>query len=72
MRVTAADILVAGCAAVLGAADVRLIRHGGSPVTATLRRPLVLTCWLVLTAHVLDVLGPFDPFRLIARRIPRR
>ena len=69
---TAADVLVGACAFALTAGDVRFYRHEQSLVTDTLRRPLVAAGLVVLTLHVVDVLGPLDPFRAAARRIPRR
>ena len=61
-----------GAALALAVGDVHLYRHGQRLVTDVLRRPPVLLGLLVLTAHVVDVLGPFDPFRFSGRVIPQR
>ena len=65
-----AAVLVGGAAVVLLAADAHLYRHEQRLVTDVLRSPVATVGLLVLTAHVLDVLGPFDPFRAVARLIP--
>lgn len=66
-----AEILVGGTALILGVGDVVLYRQRQRLVTDVLRRPPVLAGLLVLTAHALDVLGPLDPFRAVARMIPQ-
>lgn len=65
-----ADLSVLSAAAFLAGVDVHRHRHGLTLVTGSLRRPVVAAGLVVLTLHVLDVLGPFDPFRAVARRIP--
>lgn len=70
-RPDAADLLVGACVVALAAGDVQLYRHGRRLVTDALRRPVVAVGLVVLTLHVLDVLGRVDPFRACARRIPR-
>lgn len=65
-----AALVVGGCVAVLVAADVRFVRRGDRLVTDVLRHPVATVGLVVLVAHVLDVLGPFDVFRLAARLIP--
>lgn len=70
-RPCSAAVLVGGAAAVLLVADAQLYRHEQRLVTDVLRTRPVTVGLLVLTAHVLDVLGPFDPFRAVARLIPR-
>lgn len=64
-----ADASVLSVAAFLGAVDVHRHRRGLTLVTDSLRRIPVAVGLVVLTLHVLDVLGPFDPFRAVARRI---
>ncbi len=61
----AAAVFVAGVSGIL-AGDVWLMARGMSPVTDCLRtRPG--KCFLIaLGGHVLDVWGPFDPFRAVA------
>jgi hypothetical protein len=66
-----ADVLVAGAAVALLAADVQLYRRGDRLITDTLRTKPATFALLILTGHVIDVLGPFDPFRAAARLIPR-
>lgn len=70
-RPCSAEVLVGGAAAVLAIGDVRLYRHHLELVTDVLRRPVPLLCLTVLTLHAWDVLGWADPFRAIARLIPR-
>lgn len=70
-RPDAAALLVGGAALALAVGDVLLVRHERRLVTDVLRTPPVLAGLLVLTAHVVDVLGPADPFRFAARLIPR-
>jgi hypothetical protein len=70
-RPCSADVLVGGAAAVLLAADVHLYRKDQRLITDTLRTRPATVALLVLTAHVLDVLGPFDPFRAATRLIRR-
>lgn len=70
-RACASDLIVGGVAALLAGADVHLCRRGECLITDTLRRPVPKVALIVLTLHVLDVLGPLDPFRLAARHIPR-
>lgn len=72
MRPDAAEILVGGAALTLAVGDVFLHRHDRRLVTDVLRQPAPLLVLVTLTAHALDVLGPFDPFRAAARLIPRR
>lgn len=62
---TVAAVTVGVCAA-----DIRFHRRGERLVTDVLRTPLVSLGLVVLVAHVLDVLGPLDPFRAVARLIP--
>ena len=71
MRARPADLLVAGTTALLLGADVHLYRRGDRLITDTLRTPPACAALLLLTAHVLDVLGPLDPFRAFGRLIPR-
>jgi hypothetical protein len=66
-----AALLVGGAAVVLLVADAHLYRHDQRLVTDVLRMPAATVCLVVTTLHVLDVLGPFDPFRAVARLIPR-
>lgn len=66
-----AAVLVGGAAVALLAGDAVLVRRGERLVTDTLREPFPLACLLVLVLHVLDVLGPLDPFRAACRRIQR-
>lgn len=70
-RPDAADLLVGACVAALAVGDVQLCRHGRRLVTDVLRRPVVTGGLVLLTLHVLDLLGPVDPFRAVARRVPR-
>jgi hypothetical protein len=70
-RPCSAAVLVGGAAVVLLVADAHLYRHEQRLVTDVLRGRTATVGLLVLTAHVLDVLGPFDPFRAVARLIPR-
>lgn len=70
-RACVADVLVGGAALVLLAADVHLYRREQRLITDCLRTRPATIGLLVLTAHVLDILGPFDPFRAAARFIPR-
>lgn len=68
----AADILVYGCAAALAAGDVVLHRRGRRLVTHSLRQPVPAVVLCLLALHVVDVLGPLDPFRAFGRLIPQR
>lgn len=70
-RPCAAAVLVGGVVGVLAAGDVHLHRHDRRLVTDVLRTWPATVGLVVLTAHVIDVLGPFDPFRAVARLIPR-
>ena len=65
-----AALTVAAATCAVAAADVRFHRRGERLVTDVLRTPVALAALLVLVAHVLDVLGRFDPFRAVARLIP--
>lgn len=49
----------------------RLDRPELELVTDVLRRPAVFGALLYLVAHVVDVLGPFDLFRLVCRALSR-
>lgn len=71
-RVDTAEVLVACAALTLGVGDAFLYRQDRRVVTDVLRTPPVLVGLLVLVAHVLDVLGPVDPFRFVAHRLTRR
>lgn len=65
-----AALTVAAATVGVCAADVRFHRRGDRLVTDVLRTPVASVALLVLVAHVLDVLGPADPFRFVARLIP--
>lgn len=71
-RPSFAELLVGGAAAALTVGDVRCVRREIEMVTEVLRRPIPFLILTVLWLHVADVLGRFDPFRAVARRIPVR
>ena len=52
--------------------DVALVHHNRRPMTHVLRCPLGAVGFAVLAAHLLDLLGPLDPFCAVGRCIPRR
>jgi hypothetical protein len=58
----AVTILVGGVTGML-LADVWLMARGFAPITAGLRHRHGKVFVVLLLGHVLDVLGPFDPFR---------
>lgn len=68
-RPAPADLLVGGTAAVLLIADAHLYRHDQRLVTDCLRTKWGTVVLLVLVAHVIDCLGPIDPFRAAARLV---
>lgn len=61
----ATAVLVGGVAGIL-AADVWLMARDLQPVTAALRTRPGRVFLLLLAGHVVDVLGPADPFRALA------
>lgn len=70
-RPDTADAFVVSFAVGAALLDVHLHRHERRLITEALRRPVVLVGLTVLTLHAWDVLGLFDPFRAVARLIPR-
>lgn len=70
-RLDLADVSVVSTCVFLGAVDVHRHRRGLTLVTDSLRRPVPTFCLFVLMLHVLDVLGPADPFRALARLVRR-
>jgi len=64
-----AAALILGTAAVALAGDAWLCRHEQRLITDVLRTRAGLAALLYLLAHVVDVLGPFDLFRHVARRL---
>lgn len=71
MRRDAGATFVYAVVVVGGVLDAHLIRHERSPITATLRRPVPLALLTFLTLHAWNVLGPWDPFRYVAKRLVR-
>lgn len=74
----ATAVLVSGIAFIL-IADVVLMARDLKPVTHTLRTPAGKIFMIALGGHIIDILGPVDPFRALAglagvykRRFPRR
>lgn len=61
----ATAVLVGGVTGIL-AADVWLMARGLAPVTESLRTKPGRVFLVLLTCHVVDVLGPLDPFRAVA------
>ena len=49
--------------------DIILIRKNERPITHVLRTPAGLAFLAVLGLHVIDVLGPLDPFRAVGRLV---
>lgn len=68
-----ADRVCLGTLIGLSAIDVYLAKNGHSVITDTLRRNRVVFVLgtAVLTAHVLDILGPVDPFKHAGRMLSR-
>lgn len=66
-RPDAAVAIVIGTATVALVGDACLSRRQQRLVTDVLRTRTGLAAQLYLLAHVVDVLGPFDLFRLAAR-----
>lgn len=54
------------------AGDVWLHRQGHRHVTDVLRTPAALLAQAYLGAHVVDVLGPIDLFKIAGRLIPQK
>lgn len=52
--------------------DVLLVRKGERPITHVLRTPAGLAFLCVLGLHVVDVLGPLDPFRAVGCLVASR
>lgn len=61
----AAAVLIGGVSGLL-VADVVLMARDLAPLTASLRTRPGRVFVIALSGHVLDVLGPIDPFRAIA------
>lgn len=61
----AAAVFLCGAAGIL-VGDVWLMARDQQPVTAWLRTRAGKTFLVLLAGHVVDVLGPFDPFRGVA------
>ena len=61
----AAAVFLCGVAGIL-VGDVWLMARDREPVTAWLRTRPSKTFLMLLGCHVVDVLGPFDPFRGVA------
>jgi hypothetical protein len=68
-RPDAAVAIVVGTAAVALAGDACLSRRQQRLVTDVLRTKAGMAFQLYLLAHVVDVLGPFDLFRVAARHL---
>jgi hypothetical protein len=65
-----AELVLLGMVTGALVADGVLCRRDRRLVTDVLRTPPAMAGLLYLLAHVVDVLGPFDLFRAVARRIP--
>ena len=52
--------------------DVKLVHDRHRPITHALRTRPGVAFLALLCLHVADLLGPFDPFRVVARAVPRR
>lgn len=61
----AAAVLIGGVSGLL-AMDVWLMARDLAPLTTSLRTRPGRVFVIALSGHVLDVLGPFDPFRALA------
>lgn len=71
-RPDSAEFVVGSAIAYVLLADIHLHRRERRLVTDVLRtRPVTLACLYVM-AHVVDVLGPADLFRLAGQVIPRK
>lgn len=73
-RPSPAELILGAAVAGTLAGDAWLVREQAARpdielVTDVLRRPVPLGCLLYLVLHVVDVLGPFDLFRLACRLI---
>ena len=71
LDLAAAYVVVVAALAILGIGDVWLVRKEKGLVTHVLRTPAGLAFLSILLLHVLDVLGPIDPFKAIGRLLRR-